>query len=162
MKAKNDDLIEAALKIQEDIRRAYRLHEEHRPVMLSPAFRRIASMPILTWAIRRRRVPLLGWAWPETVCHCLEQAVQKPTRRRERRSLSSWPHQGNGPVHLDDDVRLAGPIGGTRPRPIFRARRQPTTDRIIVNILGEKVSMTRLIVVSDLFPPPDSALRHPP
>ncbi len=34
MKAKNDDLIEAALEIQEDIRRAYRLHEEHRPIML--------------------------------------------------------------------------------------------------------------------------------
>jgi len=34
MKGKNDDLVEAALEIQEDIRRAYRLHEEHRPVML--------------------------------------------------------------------------------------------------------------------------------
>jgi hypothetical protein len=35
------------------------------------------------------RVPLLGWAEPETVCHCLEQAVRKPTRRRQRRSLRS-------------------------------------------------------------------------
>ena len=34
MKGKNDDLVEAALEIQEDIRRAYRLHEQHRPVML--------------------------------------------------------------------------------------------------------------------------------
>lgn len=34
MKGKNDDLVQAALEIQESIRRAYRLHEEHRPVML--------------------------------------------------------------------------------------------------------------------------------
>jgi hypothetical protein len=34
MKGKNDDLVNAALEIQEDIRWAYRLHEEHRPVML--------------------------------------------------------------------------------------------------------------------------------
>ncbi|MHB1034993.1 MAG: hypothetical protein ACYC35_15335 [Pirellulales bacterium] len=30
----NDDLVNAALKSQENIRRAYRLHEEHRPVMV--------------------------------------------------------------------------------------------------------------------------------
>jgi hypothetical protein len=34
MKRKNDNLVEAALEIQDDIRRAYRLHEKHRPVML--------------------------------------------------------------------------------------------------------------------------------
>ena len=34
MKGKNDDLVQAALEIQESIRRAYRRHEEHRPVML--------------------------------------------------------------------------------------------------------------------------------
>ena len=34
MKGKNDDLVQAALEIQESIRRAYRLHEQHRPVML--------------------------------------------------------------------------------------------------------------------------------
>ena len=34
MKGKNDDLVQAALESQESIRRAYRLHEEHRPVML--------------------------------------------------------------------------------------------------------------------------------
>ena len=34
MKGKNDDLIETALESQENIRRTYRLHEEHRPVML--------------------------------------------------------------------------------------------------------------------------------
>ena len=34
MKGKNDDLVEAALEIQEDIRRAYRLHKQHRPVIL--------------------------------------------------------------------------------------------------------------------------------
>jgi hypothetical protein len=34
MKGKNDDLVEADLEIQEDIRRAYRLHEQHRPIML--------------------------------------------------------------------------------------------------------------------------------
>ena len=32
MKSKNDDLVEAALEIQADMRRAYRLHEEHRPL----------------------------------------------------------------------------------------------------------------------------------
>ena len=30
----NDDLINAALEIQDDIRRAYRIHEADRPVML--------------------------------------------------------------------------------------------------------------------------------
>ena len=30
----NDDLLDAALELQDDIRRAYRLHEGHRPVML--------------------------------------------------------------------------------------------------------------------------------
>ena len=34
MNGKNDDLVQAALESQESIRRAYRLHEEHRPVML--------------------------------------------------------------------------------------------------------------------------------
>jgi hypothetical protein len=32
--AANDDLVNMALEIQESIRGAYRLHEEHRPVML--------------------------------------------------------------------------------------------------------------------------------
>ncbi len=31
---KNDDLLGAAMELQDDIRRAYQLHEEHRPVML--------------------------------------------------------------------------------------------------------------------------------
>lgn len=31
---KNDDLLDAAMELQDDIRRAYQLHEEHRPVML--------------------------------------------------------------------------------------------------------------------------------
>ena len=31
---KNDDLVDAAMELQDDIRQAYRLHEEHRPVML--------------------------------------------------------------------------------------------------------------------------------
>jgi len=34
MPAKNGDLVDLALEIQESIRGAYRLHEEHRPVML--------------------------------------------------------------------------------------------------------------------------------
>ena len=31
---KNDDLLDAAMELQDDIRRAYQLHEERRPVML--------------------------------------------------------------------------------------------------------------------------------
>ena len=30
----NDDLLDVATELQDDIRRAYQLHEEHRPVML--------------------------------------------------------------------------------------------------------------------------------
>jgi hypothetical protein len=31
---RNDDLLAAAMELQDDIRRAYQLHEGHRPVML--------------------------------------------------------------------------------------------------------------------------------
>jgi hypothetical protein len=31
---KNDDLLDAGMELQDDIRRAYRLHERQRPVML--------------------------------------------------------------------------------------------------------------------------------
>jgi len=32
-KQRNDDLVQAAFEIQDQIRRAYRLHREHRPIM---------------------------------------------------------------------------------------------------------------------------------
>ena len=51
------------------------------------------------------RVPLLGWAGPETVCHCLEQAVRRGPKRTgartsaqiravwERPRFSRWPRR---------------------------------------------------------------------
>ena len=94
--------------------------------------------------------------------HCLEQAVQGPARRRARRWLSSWPLQRNAPVHFGDNGRLADPIGGARPRPFFRAAHRPGMHRIIVDLLGEKVSVTPLVVMMDVLPPPDwpRIIRH--
>ena len=107
------------------------------------------------------RVPLIGWAGPETVCHCLEQAVQRPTPHRERRCLSHGHTRGTVGSTWMMTSALPGQAAALD-HGQSSARRQPAADRIVVNILGEKVSMTRLVVASDLFPPPDRpcVIRH--
>ena len=79
--------------------------ERSTPSHLSPlsAFSTSAKAAMNRRTPKRRRAPLLGWAGPETVCDCLEQAVRGGPKRTgartvaqiravwERPRFSRWP-----------------------------------------------------------------------